>query len=202
MTFKLPTIHSPASDVLSLLIRHGEHDHYETVYQHKCALMVAFQLRYQQKLSEYINDPAQPQDDRVAANPKPRGAVQKCFRKLAQKLHPDRLKQKNMSLHQRSKHYALMQEANILYQKGDLRGLEQLLMTLESPSTEEEERASRIAFLEAKIYDFAHKISTLESSKFWKLHEAEGILAEEGRDLLSELSLALKHQHHAANQVQ
>ena len=202
MTFKLPIIHSPASDVLSLLIRIGEHLRYESVYQHKYALLVSFQIRYQQKLSAYITDPEQHPEDRISADPKPKGAVQHCFRILAQKLHPDRLKQRNLNSHERSKFYALMQEANMLYQQGDHRGLEQILRNIQDPASEEEKRASHISFLEAEIYNLVVKTSTLEKSHFWKLHQAESTLAEEGRDLLSELSLAFKHRNQTSAQVQ
>ena len=69
MTFKLPIIHSPSSDVLTLLIRLGEHRHYETLFQHKYALLISFRFRYQQELSNYISDPAQCHEDRVAPAP-------------------------------------------------------------------------------------------------------------------------------------
>ena len=65
------------------------------------------------------------------------------------------------------KRYTLLQEANRLYQDGDVRGLEQMLQSLKEPSSEEEEELKN-CFWKSQIYDLAHQISTLEQS-IWKL---------------------------------
>ncbi|MBM75555.1 MAG: hypothetical protein CMK59_09140 [Proteobacteria bacterium] len=195
MTFKLPTIHYPASDALSLLIRYGEHRYYETLYQYKYAEMISFQLRYQQTLNKYTDAPEKQNDEHLAitAN-KPGGRAQKCFRELARKLHPDRLQKQNLSDAEYRKRYSLLQKASSLYQKEDTRGLELLLLSLSNHRSNQELRAAKIAFLEAQIYDLAQKIGLLERSKMWRLYLAEQSLAEQGRNLLAELEQALKHQ--------
>jgi hypothetical protein len=195
MSFQVPTLHSSTSDLLSLLLRQGERAQFEKIFSQKTAQLLSFQIRYQQRLGSYLTPPQEQESMYVETAHRPSGALRKRFRALARQLHPDRQPLNKATPEDQRRNYKLLLEANQAYSRGDLRRLERIFLLLENVEHNPVElRASQIALIEEEIYDLAHQIGCLERSDLWKLSCSELELAEQGRDLLSELELIFEHR--------
>ncbi len=153
--------------------------------------------------------------ERGPAAPKrfaPGDDLKKRFRRLAQKIHPDRARDEA----DRAWRTQLMSEANRAYRAGDLAALDEVLaLWLEGQSSARDERSSgavspapdsakvsRLAAEAARIRQrialIAGQLDRLYGSKLYELFAAQRLAARQGRDLLAEMAARLDWQIVAA----
>jgi hypothetical protein len=122
---------------------------------------------------------------------KPSGDLKKLFRKLAQKIHPDRAE----SEPDRIWRTQLMSEANRAYQAGDEAALLEVMALWQEGSARRAERetdndqlTSQIARLKKRIADIERELNSLFGSRLYELFTATNIARRAKRDLLQEMA--------------
>jgi multidrug efflux pump subunit AcrA (membrane-fusion protein) len=121
----------------------------------------------------------------------PSGDLKKLFRRLAQKIHPDRADNES----DRAWRTQLMTEANRAYQAGDQAGLLEVLALWEEGT---ESRAGReadgdmlsaqLARLKKRIAEIEAELNRLFGSRLYELFTATNIARRTKRDLLQEMA--------------
>ena len=121
----------------------------------------------------------------------PSGDLKKLFRKLAQKIHPDRAE----SEPDRIWRTQLMSEANRAYQAGDESALLEVMALWHEGSTRRAERetdndqlATQIVRLKKRIADIETELNRLFGSRLYELFTATNIARRAKRDLLQEMA--------------
>lgn len=128
---------------------------------------------------------------------KPTEELKKKFREIAKKIHPD-LSDDDKDRTCRQK---LMAEANVAYEAGDVRRLEQILREWEnSPESVRGEGISaelirvirKIALIRERLEAIDTQISILKKSDSWKLKTKVEKAESEGRDLLAQMATKIE----------
>lgn len=121
----------------------------------------------------------------------PSGDIRKLYRKLAQKIHPDRARNEA----DRAWRTQLMSEANRAYRAGDETGLREVFALWQEDAWREAvaETASadldaQLARLKRRIADIEGELNRLFGSKLYELFTAANIARRAGRDLLQEMA--------------
>jgi hypothetical protein len=115
--------------------------------------------------------------------------LKKLYRKLAQKIHPDRARDEN----DRAWRTQLMSEANRAYRNGDESALREVLALWQEGVHREQavdaiDLAAQVDRLKRRIGDIAGELNRLFGSKLYELFTAANIARRTGRDLLQEMS--------------
>lgn len=121
----------------------------------------------------------------------PSGDLKKLFRKLAQKIHPDRAESES----DRAWRTQLMSEANRAYQAGDEAALLEVWALWQeggaqraARETGDGELAGQIARLKKRIADIETELNRLFGSRLYELFTATNIARRAKRDLLQEMA--------------
>jgi hypothetical protein len=121
----------------------------------------------------------------------PSGDLKKLFRKLAQKIHPDRAESDS----DRAWRTQLMSEANRAYQAGDEAALLEVWALWQeggvrraARETGDGELAGQIARLKKRIADIETELNRLFGSRLYELFTATNIARRARRDLLQEMA--------------
>lgn len=131
----------------------------------------------------------------------PAGALKKLFRKLAQKIHPDRARDEQ----ERAWRTQLMAEANRAYRNGDEAGLLEILALWQesagqrSPEGDGSRLDAQLEGLRRRIAEIEAELNRLFGSKLYELHTAARIGRRAGRDLLQEMADKLDAEIAAAS---
>lgn len=122
----------------------------------------------------------------------PSGDLKKLFRKLAQKIHPDRAQ----SEPDRAWRTQLMTEANRAYQAGDEAGLLEVMALWQEGASRRADRdddtgqslADQLAKLRQRIAEIEAELNRLFGSRLYELFTATNIARRAKRDLLQEMA--------------
>jgi hypothetical protein len=121
----------------------------------------------------------------------PSGDLKKLFRRLAQKIHPDRA----TSEPERAWRTQLMAEANRAYQAGDEAALLEVMALWQEGAAMRAERppagdllATQLARLKKRIADIEDELKRLFGSRLYELFTATNIARRAKRDLLKEMA--------------
>ena len=121
----------------------------------------------------------------------PSGDIKKLYRKLAQKIHPDRARNEA----DRAWRTQLMAEANQAYGAGDDAGLLEVYALWQEGAWRESTAQTESAGLDAQLARLKRRIAEIESelnrlfgSKLYELFTAANIARRAGRDLLQEMA--------------
>lgn len=126
----------------------------------------------------------------------PTGDIKRLYRKLAQKIHPDRARNEN----DRAWRTQLMTEANRAYRAGDELALREVWALWQEGSWRESLAestidggglASQLARLKRRIGEIEGELNRLFGSKLYELFTATNIARRAGRDLLLEMASRL-----------
>lgn len=124
----------------------------------------------------------------------PTGDLKKLYRKLAQKIHPDRARDEA----DRAWRTQLMSEANRAYRAGDQAGLAEVLSLWQEgsgaraePETDTQRLAGQVAALKRRVAEIEGELNRLFGSKLYELFTAAQIARRTGRDLLQEMAQRL-----------
>ena len=133
----------------------------------------------------------------------PSNDLKKCFRQLAQKIHPDRA----VDEADRSWRTQLMSEANRAYRAGDIEALDEVLSlwlegrhvanTAVPPAptfSGTEKLAAEIERIRRRIAGIVTELDKLYGSKLYELFSAARMAERQGRDLLQEMAQKLDSQ--------
>lgn len=135
----------------------------------------------------------------------PTGDVKKLYRKLAQKIHPDRASDEQ----DRAWRTQLMTEANRAYRSGDEAGLREILSLWQEGSRHSRRETARndgalsglmaqVAGVRRRVADIGGELNRLYGSKLYELFAAANMVRRQGRDLLQEIAERLDLQIAAA----
>lgn len=118
--------------------------------------------------------------------------IKRLFRKLAQKIHPDRARNEE----DRAWRTQLMAEANRAYRAGDQSALDEIhALWLEGACSQSgpagDGFAARVARLKRRIMDIEGELNRLFGSRLYELFTAANIARRAGRDLLQEMAARL-----------
>lgn len=121
----------------------------------------------------------------------PTGNMKKLYRRIAQKIHPDRARSES----DRAWRTQLMAEANRAYRANDEKALREVLTLWQEGSGRESalERdrnslADQVGRLRRRIGEIEHELNRLFGSKLYELFTAATIARRTGRDLLQEMA--------------
>lgn len=126
----------------------------------------------------------------------PSGDIKKLYRKLAQKIHPDRARNDD----DRAWRTQLMAEANRAYRAGDEVALQEVMSlwqegawreTLAEVAVDSSGLTSQLSRLKRRIAEIEGDLNRLFGSKLYELFTATNIARRAGRDLLREMALRL-----------
>lgn len=142
--------------------------------------------------------------EKAAAQPfAPGNDLKKCFRQLAQKIHPDRARDEA----DRAWRTQLMSEANRAYRAGDMAALEEVLAIWREGAhgappaptgATTTPLAAQVARIRRRIAAIAAELDRLYGSKLYELFAAARVATRQGRDLLVEMAQRLDAQIAAA----
>lgn len=129
---------------------------------------------------------------------RPGGDLKRLFRRIAQRIHPDRARDEA----DRAWRTQLMAEANRAYRRGDRAALEEVLALWQEgrggsgPAGRED--AGDGAVLEAQVMRLRSRLATLQreleavfASRLYELFQAQRVASKQGRDLLEEMAVRL-----------
>lgn len=119
----------------------------------------------------------------------PTGEIKKLYRKLAQKIHPDRAKDEA----DRAWRTQLMSEANRAYRSGDETALQEVIALWQEGNTtvilpSKTNLSAQLLRLQRRIEEIEHDLNHLFGSKLYELFTAANMARRAGRDLLQELA--------------
>lgn len=129
--------------------------------------------------------------DRPAQNFAPSGDIKKLFRKVAQKIHPDRAH----SEADRAWRTQLMSEANRAYRAGDETALREVMSLWQegdrrdrAVETDAERLEAQVAALRRRVAEIEGELNRLFGSRLYELFTAAQIASRSQRDLLQEMA--------------
>ncbi|MBL8488188.1 MAG: hypothetical protein JNK22_13980 [Rhodocyclaceae bacterium] len=138
-------------------------------------------------------------DEAAGAAPfRPAADLKRLFRRIAQRIHPDRARDDD----DRAWRTQLMAEANRAYRRGDRAALEEVLALWQEgrrgsgPAGPDD--AGEGTVLEAQVMRLRSRLATLQreleavfASRLYELFQAQRVAARQGRDLLAEMAVRL-----------
>jgi hypothetical protein len=119
----------------------------------------------------------------------PSGDLKRLYRKLAQKIHPDRARDED----DRAWRTQLMTEANRAYSSGDESALHEIYALWQEgarsePMADSDALGAQVARLKRRIAEIEGELNRLFGSKLYELFTATNIARRTGRDLLQEMA--------------